>query len=311
MAASRASRCRTAVQISQRVGRVLAHDSEVDTGFRKRSCANNKLERDDDSNRHPDPGFAFSHLRSPRAGKKSLFTQIPERSLDALVIELLIVGAKLIAAIGAAMEKLGHHSDRSMRLTFEPSCAPNVDRAIEIKVVGIVKEVADQQARHGLVADAQHFCSRADRCYVLIAPPYFVVETHAGNRCAIGVEQDPFGSRLVVLQVLRERHFHSGNQIDDHPHLLSLGSGCRRKRRAENKRTCKRESPDCLRHERSFLGRRAPAGAPIAAVALTYGEPQPNWPTSCEFPPAGDLPTAIAKLACGAKESPMGSRWAK
>jgi hypothetical protein len=69
MAASRASRCRTAVQISQRVGRVLAHDSEVDTGFRKRSCANNKLERDDDSNRHPDPGFTSVICAAPEPAK--------------------------------------------------------------------------------------------------------------------------------------------------------------------------------------------------------------------------------------------------
>jgi hypothetical protein len=32
-----------------------------------------------------------------------------------------------------------------------------------------------------------------------------------------------FGTRQVVAQVLGKRHFHAGNQIDDHSHLLSLG----------------------------------------------------------------------------------------
>src|SRR5262245_54653657 len=119
-----------------------------------------------------------------------LFAQILERSLDAVVVELLIFGAKLVAASGTAVEKLCHHSKRSMRQTVEPRGAANVDRAIKVKVVDVVIEVADQEARHRLVADAQHFCACADRGYVLVTPPDFVIETEAGDRCAIGVELD-------------------------------------------------------------------------------------------------------------------------
>ena len=145
-----ASRCRTGIQVSQRVGRVQRDDN----------C----------SNRHPAPAhwwsMIFSENRYPapvascskasrqasaraRRPQKSLFAQILERNLDALVVELLIVAAKLIAAVGAAMEKLAHHSDRSVRLTFEPGCAPNVDRAIEIKVVDIVKELPTSRPATG------------------------------------------------------------------------------------------------------------------------------------------------------------------
>src|SRR5258705_72143 len=113
-----------------------------------------------------------------------LFAQILERSLDAVVVKLLIVAAKLVAASGTAVEKLCHHSHRSMRQTFEPRGAANVDRAIKIKVVDIVIEVADQQARHRLVADAQHFRAGADRGHGLATPPDFVIETEAGNRFA-------------------------------------------------------------------------------------------------------------------------------
>src|SRR5262249_3565109 len=71
---------------------------------------------------------------SPIAHQESLFSQELERRLDAVVIDLLIVGPKLIAAICAAMEILGHHSDWGMRLSLEPRGAANIDRAIEIKV---------------------------------------------------------------------------------------------------------------------------------------------------------------------------------
>jgi hypothetical protein len=57
---------------------------------------------------------------------------------------------------------------------------------------------------------------------MLIAPPDFVIEPQAGDSGTIGVEVDPFGTRHDVPHVFRVWHFHSGNQIDDHPHLLSL-----------------------------------------------------------------------------------------
>ena len=50
---------------------------------------------------------------------KVLFTQVLERNLDTLVVELLIVAAKLIAATGAAVEKLVHHADWRVRLSLK------------------------------------------------------------------------------------------------------------------------------------------------------------------------------------------------
>src|ERR1700716_142169 len=93
-----------------------------------------------------------SHLcELPRPGKM-LFTQVLERHLDALIIEFLIVGTKLIAATGGAVEELGYLADRSMWLSFELGRAANVDGAIEINVVDVVIELTHQQARHRLVA---------------------------------------------------------------------------------------------------------------------------------------------------------------
>ena len=91
------------------------------------------------------------------------------------------------------------------------------------------------RAGHWLIADAQHLRSGADGSYVLKAPADFVIEAQAGNSCAIGVELHPFSARQVVAQVLRKRHFYSGNQVDDHSHLLSLGSECRIDHHAESK----------------------------------------------------------------------------
>lgn len=60
-------------------------------------------------------------MRAVRPGACWLFAQIFERDLDALIIELLILGAELIAAIGGAVEKLRYHPDRdiiSMTISF-------------------------------------------------------------------------------------------------------------------------------------------------------------------------------------------------
>jgi hypothetical protein len=97
--------------------------------------------------------------------------------LDTLVVELLVVAAKLIASACAAVEKLAHHSDRRVRLTLKDGRASKVDGAIKVKVVDIVKELAHQQAWHRFVTDAQHLGSRADRSYVLVTPTNFVIET--------------------------------------------------------------------------------------------------------------------------------------
>src|SRR5262245_52110700 len=109
------------------------------------------------------------------------------------------------------MEELAHHPNRGVWLTFEPGRAPNIDRAIKVEVVDIVVELAHKQSRDGLVADSQHLRARAQGSYVLVTPPDFVIEAQAGNGSAVGVELHAFGARRVVAQVLRERHFHSGN----------------------------------------------------------------------------------------------------
>ena len=137
------------------------------------------------------------------------------------------------------MEELADHSNRGVRFTVKPGCAPDVDRAIEVEIVDVVVELTHKQAPHRFVADAQHLRSGADGSDVLVAPPDFVIETQARNGCAIGVQVHPFGARQVVAQVLRERHFYSGNQVDDHSHLLSLGSLRRSDRHADQKCACK------------------------------------------------------------------------
>ena len=67
------------------------------------------------------------------------------------------------------------------------------------------------------------FGACADGGDVVVAPANFVIETQTGDACGVGIELHSFSARQVVAQVLWERHFHSGNQIDDHSHLLSLG----------------------------------------------------------------------------------------
>src|SRR6476661_5994179 len=137
--------------------------------------------------------------------EKILLAQVLERCLDAVIVELLEVTAELIATACAAVEELVHDSDRGVRLTLKEGRAAKVDGAIEIEVVDVVIELADQQSCHGLVADAQHLRACADGSYVLVAPTNFVVETKAGNGCAVSVELHPFGPPQVVAQVLRER----------------------------------------------------------------------------------------------------------
>src|SRR5262245_62000298 len=85
--------------------------------------------------------FTLTFAAGSRPQKLS-FAQVFEGDLDAFVVELLIVAAKLIAAIGAAMEELGDHPDRGVGLAFEPGRAANVDRAIEVEIVDIVVELA-------------------------------------------------------------------------------------------------------------------------------------------------------------------------
>src|SRR5712672_2634568 len=96
---------------------------------------------------------AFSRL-------PELLTKIFERDLDAVIIELLIFSAKLIALTGTAVEKLAYHSHRGVRLTFESRRADNVDGAIEIKIIDIMVEIAHLQPCHGLAADSKHLRSR-------------------------------------------------------------------------------------------------------------------------------------------------------
>src|ERR1700704_400003 len=140
-----------------------------------------------------------------------LFAQILERHLDALIIEFLIVGTKLVAATSGAVEELGYLADRSVGFAFKLGRAANVDGAVEIKVVDIVIELSHDQALHGLVANAQDLAARAHGSYVLVTPTNFVVETEAGNRSAIGVELNPFSAGQIVAQALRQRHFHAGH----------------------------------------------------------------------------------------------------
>lgn len=41
-----------------------------------------------------------------------LFTEVFQRDLDSFIVHLLVLGTKLFAAIGGAVEKLDHHTDR-------------------------------------------------------------------------------------------------------------------------------------------------------------------------------------------------------
>jgi hypothetical protein len=127
--------------------------------------------------------------------EKMLFAQILERDLDPLVVHLLIVSTELIAAVGRPIEELGHFAERGVWLSFKFGCAANVDGAVEIEVVDVVKGLTNKQPWHWLVTDAKHLGSRSERSYVLIAPANFVIEAQAGNGDSVGVQLYAFGSR--------------------------------------------------------------------------------------------------------------------
>jgi hypothetical protein len=226
-------------------------------------------------------------------GYAGLFAQVLERDLDAVIVKLLIVRTELIAAIGPAMKELAHHANRSVRLPFQLGRAADVDRAIEIDVVDVVIKLAHQQARDGFVANAQYLRSGSDGRDVLVTPPDLVIQTQASNGGAVGIQVHPFGTRQVVSQVLRERHFCPGNQIDDHPHLLSLGSLRRSHRRADQKEACKDEVLDCVGHDQSLSP--GVSDIRVAIVALTLGERWPNWSATRKFPSARDLRTPVSR----------------
>jgi hypothetical protein len=73
-----------------------------------------------------------------------LFAQVLERYLDALIVEFLKVSTKLVAAACGAIEELGHLADWRVCLSFELGCAADVNGAIEIKIVNVLKDLADQ-----------------------------------------------------------------------------------------------------------------------------------------------------------------------
>src|SRR5262245_13424106 len=153
-----------------------------------------------------------------------LFAQVLERNLDALIVELLIIAAELIAAVRPAVEELTDDTDRCVWVSLKHRRASDIDSPVKIKIVDVVVELPNQQSWNWLVANAQHLSSRTDRRYVFVPPTNFVIKAEAGNSSAIGVELDAFGSRQVVPQMLGERHLNSGNEIDHHAHLLALGS---------------------------------------------------------------------------------------
>jgi hypothetical protein len=64
--------------------------------------------------------------------------------LDALIVEFLKVSTKLVAAACGAIEELGHLADWRVWLSFELGCAADVNGAIEIKIVNVLKDLADQ-----------------------------------------------------------------------------------------------------------------------------------------------------------------------
>ena len=85
----------------------------------------------------------------------------------------------------------------------------------------------------GLVADAQHLRAVPYRRDVLVAPAP-LLQPQAGGGDA-GVEPDAQGLRLVARQVLRKRHLHGGDQVDDDAHLLALRRLRRDERATEQK----------------------------------------------------------------------------
>ena len=105
-----------------------------------------------------------------------LFAQVLERYLDPLIVEFLIVSTKLVTAASGAIEELGHLADWRMWLSFELGCAADVNGAIEIEIINVLKDLADQQPWHRLVANTQYFGARANWGYVLVTPANLIIE---------------------------------------------------------------------------------------------------------------------------------------
>src|SRR5216683_1796759 len=66
-----------------------------------------------------------------------LIAKIFQRDLDPFIIHLLILGPKLVATVGGAMEELGHGRDGRLTRTFDSRRAAHVDHTVEIEVVDI------------------------------------------------------------------------------------------------------------------------------------------------------------------------------
>jgi hypothetical protein len=153
-----------------------------------------------------------------------LFAQVLECDLNALIVELLKVSAELIAAVGPTVEELTHDTNRCVWFSLKHRCASNVDGAVKVKIINVAVDLPYQESRDWFIADTQHFRPRSDWSYVLVTPTNFVIETEAGDCCAIGVELDTLGSRQVIPEIFRKWHLYAGYEVDDHPDLLALGS---------------------------------------------------------------------------------------
>jgi hypothetical protein len=158
-----------------------------------------------------------------RATTSDLFAKIFEGDLDAFIVQPLIVAAELLATVGPAMEELAHHPHWGVRLTFKFRCAAHVNRAVKVIIINVMIDLADVQPIGRLAANAQHFGSCTDRGNMLVAPPLLVIEAEASDRGTIAVERDVFRTGSVVAQIVWERHFRTGDEIDDHANLFTLG----------------------------------------------------------------------------------------
>jgi len=105
-----------------------------------------------------------------------LFAQALECDLDALVVELLVIAAELIATVRPAIEELTNDTDRRVWFSLKQSSASNIDSAVKIKIVDVVVKLPNQQPWNRLVANPQHLSSRTDRRYVLVTPTNFVIK---------------------------------------------------------------------------------------------------------------------------------------
>ena len=132
-----------------------------------------------------------------------LFAQVLERDLDALVVELLIIAAELLAAVRPAVEELTDGTDRCVWFSLKHRRASNIDSPVKIKIVDVSVDLSNEPSWNRLVANAQHLSSRTDRSYVLVTPANFIIKAQAGNCSAIGVELDALGSRHVVPEIAR------------------------------------------------------------------------------------------------------------